>query len=265
MRVFISADMEGTAGIAAWPETERDKPDYAEFRDLMTAEVIAACEGARAAGAAEVIIKDAHDSARNLIVDRLPDYTRIIRGWSGHPHGMMFGITPDCVGAIYTGYHSKAGTEANPLAHTTNLRISRLLLNGDVASEFTMNALCAAWQGVPSLFLSGDQNMCDEARDMVPGIEAVATLEGAGPSVNSIAPVRARQLIREGVERALTRPAPALPMIPARMEVVVEFVNPVDAYRVSWYPGATRHGPRAVAFASTDLFEIQRALRFINN
>ena len=92
MKIFLSADIEGTAGIAHWDEAERTHPDYAEFRALMTAEVVAACEGARAAGATEVVIKDAHDSGRNLILDRLPDYARIMRGWSGHPDGMMFGI-----------------------------------------------------------------------------------------------------------------------------------------------------------------------------
>ena len=59
MKVFISADMEGTAGVTTWPETERDKPDYAEFQALMTAEVVAACDGALAAGATEIVIKDA--------------------------------------------------------------------------------------------------------------------------------------------------------------------------------------------------------------
>ena len=71
MKVFISADIEGTAGIADWDETERTHADWAEFRALMTGEVLAACQGAHAAGAEEVVIKDAHDSARNLIVDRL--------------------------------------------------------------------------------------------------------------------------------------------------------------------------------------------------
>lgn len=51
MKIFICADMEGTAGILSWDETERDHPDYPEFRELMTREVVAACEGARAAGA----------------------------------------------------------------------------------------------------------------------------------------------------------------------------------------------------------------------
>ena len=263
MKIFLSADIEGTAGIAHWDEAERTHPDYAEFRALMTAEVVAACEGARAAGATEVVIKDAHDSGRNLILDRLPDYARIMRGWSGHPDGMMFGIDASFAAAIYTGYHAKAGSEANPLAHTTTLRISRLLLNGEVASEFTVNALCAARYGVASAFLSGDAEICSDARALVPGLAAVETLQGFGRAALSLSPARAREAIREGVEAALRTRAGSVPPLQGPFEVVVEFNNPTDAWRASWYPGARQPGPRAVAFAATDFFEIQRALRFL--
>lgn len=264
MKVFISADIEGTAGICHWDEAERTHPDWAEFRALMTAEVLAACEGARAAGATEVVIKDAHDSGRNLMIDRLPDYTRVIRNWSGHPDAMMFGLDRSFAAAVYTGYHSKAGTEANPLAHTSNLKISRLLLNGEVASEFTVNALCAALYGVPSVFIAGDAGICADATAMVPGMATVETLEGAGPATNSIAPARSCRLIREGVEAALRGNLGGLvPDVSGPWEVVVEFVNPVNAYQSSWYPGARAHGPRAVAFAAPAFFDILRALRFI--
>lgn len=264
MKVFVSADIEGTAGIAHWDEANRSHADYLEFRALMTAEVVAACEGARAAGAEEVVVKDAHDSGRNLIVDLLPDYVRIIRGWSGHPDGMMFGLAGGFAAAIYVGYHSKAGTETNPLAHTTTTRISRLLLNGEVASEFTMNARCAAGYGVSSAFLAGDAGICADARAMVPGIATVETLEGVGRAANSLSPARARALIREGVAKALSRDLTELmPQSAESYEAVVEFCNPSDAYRASWYPGARVHGPRAVAISATDFFDIQRALRFM--
>ncbi len=264
MKVFISADIEGTAGISHWDEADRNHPDWAEFRALMTAEVVAACEGARAAGATEVVIKDAHSSGRNLILDQLPDYARIVRGWSGHPDEMMFGIDAGFAAAIYTGYHSKAGTEANPLAHTSNLRISRLLLNGEVASEFTFNALCAAGYGVPSVFLAGDEGICAEARAMVPGLAAVETLDGKGPASSSISPARSRRLIREGVETVLSGDfAEALPAMADHYEVVIEFNTPTEAYRASWYPGARSHGPRAIAFEHKDFSEILRALLFL--
>lgn len=264
MKIFLSADIEGTAGIVAWDEADRSHPDYAEFRALMTGEVVAACEGARAAGATQIVIKDAHDSARNLLLDRLPDYVRIIRGWSGHPDAMMFGLDDSFAAALYTGYHAKAGTEANPLAHTNNLRISRLLFNGEVASEFTLNAMTAARYGVPSAFLSGDSAICAEARVMIPGLTTIETLEGFGRASLSLSPARARAAIREAVEQALSRDLKSLvPPLPPQCEVIIEFVNPTDAYRASWYPGARAHGPRAVVFTSADLFEAQRAIRFL--
>lgn len=265
MKVFISADMEGTAGINAWDELERTHPDWHEFRALMTAEVIAACEGARAAGATEVLVKDAHESGRNLIVSELPDYVRIIRGWSGHPDSMMFGLDPSFAGACFIGYHSKAGTEGNPLAHTNNRRIGRLIINGEVASEFTLNALSAAKYGVPAAFIAADVNMCAEARAMIPGIETVETLFGQGRASNSITPARSRQLIREGVERALRKDLSGqVAKLAPNYEMIVEYNNGDDAYRASWFPGVKAHGPCAVAFSSDSFFELQRALRFMD-
>ena len=266
MRIFISADMEGTAGILSWDEAERTHADYAEFRALMTAEVVAACEGARAAGATEVVIKDAHDSARNLILEHLPAYARIVRGWSGHPDTMMFGIDESFDAALYTGYHAKAGTEDNPLAHTSTLRISRLSLNGETASEFTLNALCAARYGVRSVFISGDEGICADARALVPGIVTIESLKGAGAAAISLSPAAMRIAISQGVEKALcARTPPAPPHIAGQMELAIEFANPVDAYRASWYPGVRTNGPRTVVYASNDYFEVLRAYRFMKS
>jgi D-amino peptidase len=177
---------------------------------------------------------------------------------------MMFGIDEGFAAALYTGYHSKAGAEVNPLAHTSNLRISRLLLNGEVASEFTFNALCAAQYGVPSVFLAGDVGMCAEARAMVPGLATVETLDGRGQATTSISPARSFRLIREGVAAALSGDfAQALPAPAENYEVVIEFATPTEAYRAGWYPGAKSHGPRAVAFEHKDFSEILRALLFL--
>ncbi|MBE0697596.1 MAG: M55 family metallopeptidase, partial [Anaerolineaceae bacterium] len=88
MKVYLSADIEGITGTTHWDETELNKPDYAEFREQMTAEVAAACEGALNAGATEIWVKDAHGSARNLIASKLPRETHLLRGWSGHPYMM---------------------------------------------------------------------------------------------------------------------------------------------------------------------------------
>ena len=53
MKVYISADIEGIAGIAHWDEADRNHAAWPQFRDRMTAHVAAACEGALAGGALE--------------------------------------------------------------------------------------------------------------------------------------------------------------------------------------------------------------------
>jgi D-amino peptidase len=264
MKVFISSDIEGTAGITAWDEAKKGNPEYEEFREYMTDELVAACEGARAAGATEVVVKDAHSTARNLILSKLPDYVRIIRGWSGHPDMMMFGIDSSFAAALYIGYHNKAGTDTNPLAHTLTGTVSRLLINGEVASEFTINALCAVRYGVPSVFLAGDAGMCAEAKGLVAEISTVATSDGFGPATASLSPSASRRVIRESVEEALSRDfSMCLPKLAEWFELIIEYTTPTEAYRGSWYPSVEHIAPRTLRFSAGDFFDIQRAIRFI--
>ena len=92
MRVFISVDIEGVAGISHWDETARSHADYGPFQQQMTDEAVAACQGALDAGASAVTVKDAHGSGRNLLGSSLPRPVELISGWSGHPFSMVQGL-----------------------------------------------------------------------------------------------------------------------------------------------------------------------------
>ncbi|PZO66473.1 MAG: peptide ABC transporter [Paracoccus denitrificans] len=263
MRVFISADMEGTAGVAKLSECDRDHPDWQEFRALMTAEVVAACDGARAAGATEIVIKDAHESGRNLILEQLPPDAIIVRSWSGHPHSMMFGLERGFAAAIYTGYHDAAGTDNNPLAHSFTHRLFSLTINGQVASEFLVNAYTAASLGVPSVFLSGDEGMAARAHELIPAIETATVSQGFGAATRARSPAASRDLIREGVERGIARRVECLPALPDHFEVELRFTNPHDAYAGSFYPDVEYPAPRTLRFQRDNWFEVLRALLFV--
>ena len=129
-RIFISSDIEGTCGICHWDETELGKAEYEPFRRQMTAEVAAACEGAIAGGCDDILIKDAHDSARNLLPAELPEKIQIFRGWGSDIHSMMSGIDASFAGAIFTGYHSPSNFDTSPLAHTMNTQNCSIKING---------------------------------------------------------------------------------------------------------------------------------------
>ena len=144
---FISADLEGITDVTAWCETEPGGQGYEEARLQMTREAAAACEAILAAGH-QVVVRDGHDCARNLLHDKLPRGVRLMRGWACHPGSMMAGVDGSYAGALYVGYHAPAGTDGSPLAHTINKNIIRCLkINGRVASEFTLNSLYAAQMG----------------------------------------------------------------------------------------------------------------------
>jgi D-amino peptidase len=264
MKVFISADIEGTAGITNWEEADKTHPAYQEFRERMTDEVVAACEGAIEAGAKEIVIKDAHGSGRNIIAARLPDCAKLVRAWSGHPFCMVQELDESFDALMFVGYHSKAGSDDNPLAHTLRLHVMHLMINGEIASEFHMHAFAGALVGVPSVFLSGDSGICADAQRISPGIVTVPVSRGIGPSTLSIAPALARKEIRAAVARALKGDLKGRTIkLPDDFTLEIKYTEPVQAYRASWYPGAEAAGPRVVRFKSKDYFEILRAINFM--
>ena len=74
MRVYISIDMEGVAGVVHEDQTDPIDPrhagEYNRFRRLMTSEANAAVEGALAAGATTVLVNDSHWLMRTVKIQR---------------------------------------------------------------------------------------------------------------------------------------------------------------------------------------------------
>ena len=126
-KVFISADIEGTAFAATWDSTHIGGHDYERNRQEMTNEVLAAAEGAHAAGAELVVVKDAHGPGINIYPEQMPEYVQLIRGWTFEPRCMVEGIDKSFDAAMYVGYHNAAGQEGNVLSHTIAGGAVRLL------------------------------------------------------------------------------------------------------------------------------------------
>lgn len=127
-----------------------------------------------------------------------------------------------------------------------------------------MTAITAASLGVPSTFLSGDAGIFAAAEALVPGIVTLPVSRGFGPATSSLSPVCVRERIREGVARALFDPGARHPAsLAARWEVELEFANPVEAYRGSYFSGVDYPAPRRLRFARDDWFKVLRSLRFL--
>lgn len=264
MKVYISVDIEGVAGITHWDEANKTHSDYAEFREQMTLETIAAVEGAEAAGAKDILIKDAHETGRNLILSKLPANVRIIRSWAGHPLCMVQELDSSFDAVMMVGYHSRAGAETNSLAHTLSLDAIEIRINDRPASEFLVHALASSMLGVPTVLVTGDQGLMDEVKDVNPDIMRCAVKEGRGQSCISMSPAAAMRAIREAAALSLSgNLRRALIPVPKPVIVEVTYGNPVLAYRHSWYPGAKHVGNRTIRFETADYFDALRMLNYV--
>jgi len=161
---------------------------------------------------------------------------------------------------MFIGYHSRAGQNTNTLAHTmSSSRIARMTLNGQDMSEFYLHGLAASYYGVPSIFVSGDEGLCQEVAQLNSSIETVATIRGEGSSVITQHPAKSLRMIRAGVAKALKGDiSKGLLDIPEKLEFSIEFKKHQEAYRASFYPGAYLINPLTVGFKTVDYFEILR-------
>ncbi len=263
-KVFISADIEGVTDVVSWGETVPDGHMYAEAARQMSLEVAAACRGAFAAGAEEIIVRDGHDNAMNIDHKLLPRGVKLIRGWGGTLLSMLEGLDETFDGVIYIGYHSEAGSDKNPLAHTSCYpKLDHVWINGERMSEFMKNSYNAAKLGVPVVFISGDEAICDHAKKYIPQIGTVAVKKGVGDSVMSIHPADACDLIEEGVKTAIAGKMGGHITIPEEITLRIEYQKHADALGASSYPGVELISEKIVEYKTNDVTEMVRAYNYM--
>jgi D-amino peptidase len=260
LKVFISVDMEGITGVVNWEDVSRSGKDYDYFRRIMTEETNAAIEGALAAGATEIIVRDSHGSARNILPALLNKNARLIRDWSGGPKGMMEGIDESFDAVIFIGYHAKAGTPDALLEHTSSGNVADFSINGRSLPEAGYNAMIAGRYDVPVVFAAGDKALTEQVQALLGAVETVAVKEGIGAAALSLHPEVSHERIRAGVEHALRNLSRYQPLKwPAPYTLVLRLKNEEAVYNGSHYPGARRTGDWELTYTSDDFLEIMYA------
>lgn len=264
MKIYLSCDIEGCAGVAHVDECQHNHPDYEYFRKQMTREVAAACEGANAAGAAELLVRDAHGTARNIYPHELPENAKIIRGGRGDMTAMVTGVDEGFDAVVMTGFHSGVGSGGSPVSHTFNRKTEMLTLNDLMLNEFLFDTYTSAYFGVPVAFVSGDEALCEYARNVVPAITTVVTGKGIGSSNESIHPNLAVKRIKEGVEAALTGDLAKCKIeLPKHFCMKMRFVNHSDAYFNSFYSNIKKLDDKTLQYETDDYMELLRMVHFV--
>lgn len=266
LKVFISVDMEGVAGVVAWEDCSRSGKDYDYFRKIMTHEANAAIEGALTAGAKEIWVRDSHGSARNILPGLLNKSAKLMRDWSGGPMVMMEGIDKSFDAVIFIGYHAKAGTPDAILDHTmSSSLVTDVSINGISLPEAGMNALIAGHFGVPVVFIAGDKALCRQAKELFGEVETVAVKKGIGEASLGLHPEVAREKIRAGVEKALSDISRFKPYtLKPPYTLVLRLKSEGQVYKGSFYPGAKRTGDWELTFQGNTVMEVINAFEWMH-
>jgi D-amino peptidase len=252
VKLYISSDMEGVAGVCAWQQVDArtPHPEYEIYRRYYTQEVTSAIEGARAGGAGDVLVNDSHGPMRNLLLDELPPDVRVIFG-NRKPFSMVQNADGGFDGAFFIGYHGAAGDADAVLCHTyAPSVIDEVRVNGMRCSEATLNAGLLGYFGVQVLLATGDRTTVEGIQQQMPWVRGVIVKESLGSfAANSMVPAAAQRAIRREAEAAVQEAAGAKVFrFDAPITLDVQLVRAAQAQLVAGIPSFERTGSRSVRF-----------------
>ena len=265
LKVHISVDMEGVAGVVTGDQLGPQGFEYGRFREFMTKEALAAVIAAKEAGATEIVVADAHGNGENLLIEQFPPDVKIVRSWPRKLQ-MMAGIDQTFDAAIYIGYHASTTNPTGVRAHTfSSATLARVALNGVDMTEGAWNAAVAGHFNVPVVMVSGDDAAIAEIRKVIGNIEGAETKKSLGfHSALTITPQAALVEIGQKVKAGLARRASLPPYKPQGALVVdVTFKNYLPAEVLAYLPMFERTSAHAVRFRPQNMAEAASVMEFI--
>ena len=266
MKVYVSVDIEGITGVVHGDMMTADGREYDRGRRLMTGDANAAVDGLVQAGAASVLVNDAHGPMRNLLVEDMHPAALLLSGSGDAKDWCQLegadGARFDA--AVFVGYHAMAKAARAIHPHTiAGAAVAELRLNGRPHGETGLNAAVLASLGIPTVMVTGDATTVAEARAFLgDGIEAVAVKDARGRNAAICPPPAAtRPEMTAAAARALARPRQVPRYEPERPRPLeVDFVTVPQCDRAARTAGVERLGPQTVAIAGESPWEQYRAL-----
>jgi D-amino peptidase len=266
LKVYISVDMEGIAGIVTADQLSPTGFEYARAREFMTGEALAAIAGARDAGATQIVVSDSHGNGENLLIDKFPPDVTIIRSWP-RPLMMMQGIDSSFAAAVFIGYHASTTNTAGVRAHTiSSAHLAEVALDGVPMPESGINAAIAGYFGVPVVAISGDNVAVGEAQSLIGAMEGAVVKQAISfHAAATMTPEAAQLLVRQMVKAGVQRRASLKPYVvraPVRLDVL--FKNYTPAEMLTYLPNVQRTSSHGIRFEGRDILQVSRFLEFIN-
>jgi D-amino peptidase len=263
MKVLISTDIEGVAGVFHHEQVRAGNPEYERARLLMTHEANAAIAGAFDAGATEVLVNDSHGSFRNMPAELLDARAQAVMGKPRYL-SMLAGVDDGVDAVCMIGYHSRAQGRGI-LAHTINsFAFARVYFNDLELGEAGIYGALAGEYGVPVVMASGDDVFIEEHRPLFPHATFVQTKRATGQTSGiSLSPAQACSAIRAGVAAALVQYGSAPPyVLKGPIAVRIQTQSPALADLFCQWPALRRLDGNEVGF---DAPTVESAVRMVNS
>ncbi len=264
VKVFISVDMEGITGVVTSEQLGPDGFEYQRFREFMTAEALAAIEGAREAGATQFVVADSHGNMQNLLIERFPADVTIIRG-GNRPMSMMHGIDSTFSAAMFIGYHAATTSAQGVRAHTmSSATFAGVYLNGRPIAESGMNAALAGSVGVPVVLVSGDESAVGEVRTLLGDVEGAVVKQSIGfHSAATMTPAAGQALIKTRARAAIARLRDfKAHRVPGPYTLDLVYKSYLPAEMMALLPGIERRDAHSIRYTAQSLRDISRFLVF---
>lgn len=260
MKVYISVDMEGGAGIAG--ASHMTDGGYNRMVKLLTQEVNAAIEGAFEAGATEVLVNDAHGNMANILIEDLDERAELISGNNKHLL-QMEGLDDSFQAVFFLGYHAHEGNADAVMNHTImGTVVTEIRRNGVVVGETAINAGIAGAYGVPVALVAGDHILCEEARRFLGDVETIEVKRAIDRyAARLLSPKRVRKLIKEAAIRALNRLSDFKPHeveTPVEFEITTKLTS--MAHMCCLFPSVERRGPKVIAVKGDNYIDAYKQL-----
>jgi len=266
VKLFISVDLEGIGGVGSPLMTSSGGKDYGTSRRYLTEEVNSVVAAIfEHIPSADILVNDSHGDHQNVLHGELDPRVSYIQG-SIKPLGMVQGLDSSFDGAIFIGYHAKAGDPDGFLAHTGSGSVKGLWLNDVEVGEGGMNAAFAGSLGVPVILVSGDSAAAAELGPLL-GSETVTTKTAETPSsARLLHPDVVRAMLRETTEIALDRLRSDgfSPLeIGSPVEIRMRFASTTHVDVLQSIPGMSKIDGYTVRYIARSMDEAYRLIRLM--
>jgi D-amino peptidase len=259
-KVLLLFDMEGVSGASDFKHTSFAHPaEYAEGRKSLTADVNAAINGLKAAGASEIIVVDGHGAGNSggpdvLENELVPPARMLYRDTPFDIYMDSYDHSIDAIVAV--AMHAGAGNKQGFLSHTYTFEDVEYKVNGVPFNESMVLAMGAARLRIPVIAISGDDQLEKEVRRHLPWVQYASVKHAvdrgkAEPAPRDEASRRIEAAAREGLTRLSSA---KLPEFSGPYRFALTFQDEAQARNAALVPGTEQSGA-TVQFRANDFEE----------